>query len=483
MRGNGLSAGAAAGSAEGDQDDKIDRRDVTERSCLFLDDSGSACGGPSEEHVVPRCVGGTWSSQGISCLPCNNALGRDVDPALDESFRRIISRLAPLMPGKLKSRVRDVPSSDGRFRIRESAGGVAELARVQTVLGTDGTPKVFGPVQLIGDVRRRLDALGRADQPLAVGLLLDLVDGPIPADVPMDDQLRRAAFKVVLETLDLFGGLEGFDLARRPQLAAARRFVRTGAMTGHLGRFEFPFVPLTEELEAAFGPHSSAGTLWNRVLISYDREASSLFGLLQIASTMPLGVVLARGVAWPESSMTFLYGKSLLASVPSSVRVFTRDVPIAWDRFRWAEIPLLRSRESAEFAVAKVLDTFREQIGRIQVRLDQDLDEPLGTTLELTVRDERRKSPSAGAGILVGRTCRRVLLGRFANNEISADRWQSIEVAAQGTVETDVSLETATRRQELLRICRALERDLLVEFGLPQPHRLTPVAVRHPEAQ
>ena len=181
--------------------------------------------------------------------------------------------------------------------------------------------------------------------------------------------------------------------------------------------------------------------------------------------------------------MTFMYGKSLLASAPSSVRVFTKEVPITWDRVRWAEVPLLRSRESAEFAVAKVIDTFREQSGRIQVRLDQELDEPLGPTLELTARDERRKSPDSDAETLVGRTCRRVLLLRFANNDIGADRWQSIELTARQMVEAGASLEAAVRRPELLRICRSLERDLVVEFGLPQPHRLTPMAVEHRRAR
>ena len=472
----------AEGSSDADEAEGGGRSAVAERSCLFLEESGSTCGDASEEHIIQKCVGGTWASKGILCLTCNNLLGSELDPALDETFGRIISRLAPLMPGKLKLRTREVPSSDGRFRIKESAGGVAELARVQTVPGPDGTPKVFGPERSKGDVRRRLDALGQTDQPLMEGLLLDIVDGPMPSTIPMDDRLRRAAFKSVLETLDICGAYEGLDFARRPELATARQFVRTGAMSGHLARFGFPFIPLTEEVQGAFDAYAKAGTSWNRVLVSYDRDARVVFGLLQVASTMPLGVVLARDVAWPEPSMTFLYGKSLVASEPASVRIVSRTLPITWEQYRWAEMPPFRSRQSAEFGIGKVLETFRTQLGRVQFRLDQDLDEPLGTTLELTARVERQRGP-ADAAAVVGRTCRRVLDGRFTNNGIPTPSWRSIEMRAGEMVEQGVPVDSATRREELLRICRALERDLLAEFGLPQPHLLTPEIVEHLQAR
>jgi len=437
--------------------------------CLFRDVT-KQCGGITNEHLLQRCIGGTWESDDVICANCNEYFSQDVDSRLCKNFEWLMCVLSPLLSGNLKNKIIKLNSSDG-VPVQVTSGGMVSIAKTKTIQSKDG-PHIISHSEIQAKLAAQAQKWPDGQYECRKLPTSHLVRLP-PQQSIYDLGFYRAVMKCLIQVLDKASRRDkSMSLARRSELQSIRRFIRHGTIGGPISWNFLPIFRLEGDLQRLF---SSDFEFANRAAIFFDKRKGKLFGLLQIANTIPLGGYLSTGLDWEEESFSFLYEKNLIPRQENNA--IEKWLPFcAMDerKFNFYQFAI-SSKESADFAWYSFRRSVSEQIGRayavVEMNSDRGLIETMIVQYEHLINDQSL-SPGDAATSLV----EVILRQRYQSRGIPEERWSilryevrimlqlnSIRVFEQFK-KTNEFGETAC---ELLVAYRSQLKKLIDEFGFP----------------
>ncbi len=199
-------------------------------TCLF---TGVPLVTPSEEHAIPRGLGGRIRTSTTVSGEFNNAAGALLDEPLVRAYGWIMNALGPLLSGEHEPTKLRVKGAESGRELRLAPGQESGLPSKVVVLerGPTGRPKRWVG-QTIADAERLAKQLGLrsgqyevADEELVPDDILHGID-PVPSLSPV---LEEAALKCILVAWDALLGAE--SPMRTPALHGARQLIAS-SVTG-----------------------------------------------------------------------------------------------------------------------------------------------------------------------------------------------------------------------------------------------------------
>jgi hypothetical protein len=433
----------------------------------------SECAGRTNEHTILEGLGGTHEDRDAICDTCNHYFGEVLDPRLCALFRPVLHQLAPIIAGKLKDTVVLAVTAKNRVHVRMEAGGVIEMRRVAHIT-VDGKTTTYGPRAILEQMAR---GSGRPDLEITEEPLGESLGDDVPeAILKVEDAIRHAAAKVLLVCLDFQARRHRVKpLSRAKGLRALRTFVRTVAPLDYMKRNGHHFAFDAGDLfDRAFGVSADSG-FWNRTVISYDAPKRTLVMLLQIASTMPVGVVVSE-VDLGTESFSFLSSKNLVEKGPVKYARKARSV-LDVDAVRRSAFSTATA-DAIMFGFRKLMESHEQVFGRAVVEVDARSDSELLESLEVygrtRVTTRRLNTRAAVVASIV-----EMLKLRFRANGMTDDDWRDVEIRAAARI---VTLKDPTRvrrglkqkrgfgawRGPVLAAFRAESARLAGRFGYPK---------------
>lgn len=318
---------------------------MAEFVCLMSDVDSRPHGAPSEEHYLPRCLGGGPGSWGLLCEPCNHRFGRTTEEDLNGIFRHLLDELGPHLPSHIRDREwRTADDLTGMPIVR--TGGYFNAPSVGVVHDVDHDRLVVTAPATMGEDAMRQVAIGRANQVRrAAG------KPPLPASTPLvvapvDPSARpRTGFTPPQFTEATVAGvtklaLQMVDVAFNHAPAGPARSIGFRFLRDWLNRLEFSrycwclAVPCDDALNIVCPPDADGWPL-TRAVATYSAETHVFRGILQVAGACPLVVRFDAAMSRPPPSFTVVVRKSLRAGQPQTA---TRmDTGLDDAAFKWAE--------------------------------------------------------------------------------------------------------------------------------------------------
>ncbi len=235
--------------------------------------------------------------------------------------------------------------------------------------------------------------------------------------------------------------------------------------------FAIPLRPLEDELNQVFGARPSEFS--NRVAIFCDALAERVFGLFQVANTMPLGLCMATDTLGIPGGFSFLLEKPIAAREPERSEWHATSL-ITWKQFEWSAFSG-RGKHAIAFGFDKFFQSIEREHGRAVVFVDNHSDKEVVDTLiayanmiaNEGVKDDR----------LIGDLMVKVLKLRFQENGIPEWRWRQVgdetAVAYSGNVENLVAAlrdrgDFGSDQGEILSSFREHLNRLVDQYGFPK---------------
>lgn len=446
--------------------------------CLFSD--VATCSGDSSEHVIQKCLGGRHENGNIICDTCNHYFGEEIDPGLCSYYSILIDVLRPLMSKKYRHVQRDTVSVEKSIPLARREGGIVELKKHHVEYKSDGSiDAIYIPGRWSEEKRANILAAYKVSEKAKSSCvpLTDLTPCAMSKHhFVFGRDEHRAASKSIMEVIDWQTQAMGIEsYARSPQLRLARTYIRHGGFCTYIDRRTPPMYDLEDEFERFFGTNAKFS---NRVLFCNDVRSNRCFGLIQIAQTMPLGLCLGESVK--DADFSLMYESAIIQGASDSNRCELRnELLISYPHFKDRGF-LTRTKDSVEFAYAKMNQSISRQLGRATTMIDLYDDENVLEMLRQFAVDAIQNREASG-NLLLRATCEPLIRMRFRHSSISESMWDdlfgfhSIFEFDHAELEKSIKSHKSLGRQQdlILTYYRNVIRLMVSRYGHPQV--LTPL--------
>lgn len=433
---------------------------MTRKNCIFHQECDECNDVIKDEHIIQRALGGSLSSKKIICAACNNYFSNTLDRKLTGLYAPIMDVLAPLLPGRLKTRTRRVKSLGGS-QIKFVSSGGATVDGVQKKYDEKGRLKeILAPESYS---RQQLEAIAKKlgcniqNTSFSATLLGDRpTEGYYQSCVKVDHlAIVRAVSLDILELVRYATVELDFPaIAAHTSLRGLRNLIRNG-MWSPSCRLTYCYCASIADLVE---PLFKASVFSHKMVVSYDRRARSLIIAAQFVDTMPWLIVL-EGLNIHSQSISLLHKKAL---VEGDDQLFVAQKAVLTTRsIQWRTFSRATSYADS-FARIKFLQSYCEQYGRAVYHCDMRDSKEISRTLCNRIVKYRKKEtcPQVGAitQVIGIRYCWSPHLGNIKEklHELALSLWNSDQF--QDRTESERTLE-------IYRLC--LQR-VVSEYGMPK---------------
>lgn len=437
--------------------------------CLFQEEM-TQCKGVTSEHLLQQCIGGTWEADDVICADCNSYFSKEIDNSLCTNFEVLMCVLSPFLSGRLKHKKLKFDSAEG-IPLQMTAGGLVGLSKTKT-------KRERNDIRIYSHSDTEALAAAQSQKLLHEGFEIkrlpvsELIKLPRRLNI-FDGNFQRAVMKCIIEIFDKSARQDlNMNYARRPELKSIRKFIRHGVVGGPVLWNYLPIFRLENEMQLLFPENLQFS---NRVAIFFDNKRGKLFGLLQIANTIPLGGYLSTGLDWAENSFSYLYEKNLIQN--QGGKPTEKWLPFcAMDERKFSSRQFtISSKHSADFAWHSFGQSLNERIGWAYAYLAMHSDEILLKNLNVYFEHLKNNQALSSMEALISSVENSLRLN-YQSQVIPESRWANVRDEVRAVLQANLSLlcETFTEVKifgeaapTLIAVYRSQLSNLLDEFGPP----------------